>query len=51
MVALLGGVRRDRLRGEPVDEWSPRELTHEERWIFGQESDANFSKVVAESAA
>lgn len=47
MVALLGGMRRDRLRGEPVDEWSPRELTHEERWIFGQESDANFSKVVA----
>ena len=45
MVALIGGVRRIRSRGEALHDWCPRELSREERWIFAQESEADYSKV------
>ena len=47
MVALIGGVRRIRSRGEALHDWCPRELSREERWIFAQETEAHYSKVSA----
>jgi monoamine oxidase len=47
MVAHIGGVRKVRASGESLRAWCPRELTDEERWIFEQETEARFSKVVA----